>query len=289
MAVSGENVPEAETDVGAVLEAYEVEDVERLEEQPEDVLTVEPDRSAGEPVVEDEVETLLSDIGSSTVQQTEEPETLESTTEESIVGVFVSEPSVHVSREDATALDELFDELESETQSTPETTGSSDSGGELELVGSVGTERRIATEDSGIDEASETLATASESTAETEPTAAATASPEDDTGVEKQIRKLPHEPASELSSSHAASGLSDRVEQLLGDASTDDPEPEPATPSEERPSVEEYAAEYSEDVVDALSAAEAAIDEYKTNVLYDAHPDDTDFEWVSGDDVDQDA
>lgn len=292
MAVSGENVPEAEEDVGGVLETYEVDDVERLETRPEEVLTVESDNSSTEPVVEDEVETLLSDISSAEVQQTEEPETLASTTDEPIVGVFVSDPSVHVSEEDGTALDELFEELEEETPGNSKTEDSVVSSDGMELVGDIGTERRVSTEGSGIDDASETLSKASSSPSAPETSEQPASSEPAQQSTETDAREHHSESDQESAPTHAASGLSARVGKLLGDIVDDDTDaesselPEPAT-SEGEPSVEAYEEEYSTDVTEALAEAEAEIDEYKSNILYDTHPDETDFEWVSDDEMGQ--
>jgi hypothetical protein len=237
------------------------------------------------------VETLLSDLGSTGVQQTEEPEELESTTEDPIVGVFVSDPSVHVSEEDGTALDELFDELEEEAAGRSSATETDDAGDELELVGTVGTEQRMSTEQSEVDDASETLRNARSDT----PTLTEQQGSDSDKNhaAERDRQTPPVAPEEATGSQNPADGLSDRVGQLLGDAVDEDDQgeptdtnpPIPAAP--EQPSVESYADEYSEEVTEALSAAESEIDEYKSNVLYDAHPDETDFEWVSDNDVDQ--
>ena len=107
-------------------------------------------------------------------------------------------------------------------------------------------------------------------------------------GVERRIREIPDEPDPDRFADHPANGLSKRVSSLLDDDSVDEDDSRRHIARGEsagQVSAEQLAENLSTEAAEALSEAEAEIDEYKSNVLYDAHPDETSFEWVADDDV----
>jgi hypothetical protein len=171
-----------EADVDAVLEDLGVDDFDALEEDTEEVLTGAPGYPSSDPAVEEEVEDLLSTVGS----ETKEPEPIElpeSTIEESESDQFGTDSKLSLSRSDVTAIDELFEELDARTADKPS------------VASEVEFERRV-----------------------------------------------------------------------FGDGAVD-------------------TARYSEEVTEALNVAAEEVERYKQNVLYDCHPAQTEFEWLSSNDV----
>jgi len=111
MAVGAEIIEETEVDVDAVLEDHGVDNFAALEERTEEVLTGSPGYPSSDPEVEDEVESLLGTVesdGPSEVDASDaETDGHDSRTESS-----AGSEEIPVSRTDADAIDELFEELD---------------------------------------------------------------------------------------------------------------------------------------------------------------------------------
>lgn len=92
---------------------------------------------------------------------------------------------------------------------------------------------------------------------------------------------------SKLSLSRSEVGAIDELFEELDERTAD----KPSIPSEvefERRVFGDGAVDttrYSEEVTEALNIAAEEVEEYKQNALYDCHPAQTDFEWVSNNDV----
>jgi hypothetical protein len=186
MAVGAEAIADVqanvEADVDAVLEDLGVDDFDALENETEDVLAGSPGYPSSDPEVEDEVEDLLSSVGSDT-KESEPIELPEPSIEESDSGTFEADSELSLTRSEVAAIDDLFEQLDERTADKPS------------IPSDVEFERRV-----------------------------------------------------------------------FGDGPVDTDR-------------------YSEEVTEALHVAADEVERYKQNVLYDCHPAQTQFEWVSGTDI----
>jgi len=116
MAAGAEIIEETEVDVDAVLEDHGVDNFEALEERTEEVLTGSPGYPSSDPEVETEVEQLLTAPESNEAAAPDRSEQDPDETDSLSSGDIHEMP---ITRTDAEAMDELFDELDERTPADP--------------------------------------------------------------------------------------------------------------------------------------------------------------------------